>query len=292
MKLRPASNLIAVSREGFGLRNSYLPKQIKDFNFRNTCYSKCSEFCITSMNKGQNYLHLNSGAKMPMIGLGMATDPIPSAQLKSLVLHAIQVGYRHFDSASLYISQNGLGEALSEAMKNQILSREEVFVTSKVWCTDVHADDVLPSLQNSLEKLQLDYVDLYLIHFPVRLKKGVIFPIIREDDFLPLDIKSTWQAMEKCVELGLTKSIGVSNFSCKKIEDLLVYATIAPAVNQVEMHPFWQQKKVREYCSKLNIHVSAYALLGSPTKSWGSSRLLDSHVIKEIAKKFSKTKCP
>eukprot|EP01018_Ginkgo_biloba_P020470 Gb_35334 [translate_table: standard] len=109
------------------------------------------------------------------------------------------------------------------------------------------------------------------------------------DDFLPLDIRSTWKAMEKCVELGLTKSIGVSNFSCKKIEDLLGYAKIPPAVNQVEMHPMWQQQKLREHCSKLHIHVSAWAPLGSPGKSWGSKLLLDSHVIQEIAQKYSKT---
>ncbi|GLJ06587.1 hypothetical protein SUGI_0042600 [Cryptomeria japonica] len=241
------------------------------------------------MHASGNFLHLNSGAKMPVIGLGMATEPIDSHQLKSLVLYAIQIGYRHFDSASLYTSQIGLGDALNEAMKSRLVSREEVFVTSKVWCTDVHADDVLPSLQNSLRMLQLDYVDLYLIHFPVRLKKEVVFLNIKEDDILPFDIKSTWQAMEKCVELGLTKSIGVSNFSCKKIEDLLAHATITPSVNQVEMHPFWQQRKLREYCSKLNIHVSAYAPLGSPAKSWGSRRLLDSHVINGIAQKYSKT---
>ncbi|KAH9331655.1 hypothetical protein KI387_003763, partial [Taxus chinensis] len=101
----------------------------------------------------------------------------------------------------------------------------------------------------------MEYVDLCLIHWPIKLIKAAPLAWPKENEFLPLDLKSTWEGMEKCVEMGFTKAIGISNFSSKKIEDLLSHARIPPAVNQVEMHPMWQQKKLRECCSKHNIHV-------------------------------------
>ncbi|GLJ48220.1 hypothetical protein SUGI_1018200 [Cryptomeria japonica] len=165
--------------------------------------------------------------------------------MKAAVGMALKVGYRHFDTASCYDSQDTLGAALKEAFQSGDIKREEVFVTTKLW--DDEHDDPLAAITKSLKNLQLEYVDLYLVHWPLRLRKGHTLPL-KEEDFLPLDIKSTWQGMEKCFELGLTKAIGVSNFSCKKIEDLLKHAKIPPAANQIEMHPMWQQKKLREYC--------------------------------------------
>ncbi|XP_057857365.2 deoxymugineic acid synthase 1-like [Cryptomeria japonica] len=143
-----------------------------------------------------------------------------------------------------------------------------------------------PNYRHFVSRIQFShiYLDLYLLHWPVRLRKGHTLPP-KEEDFLPLDIKSTWQGMEKCFELGLTKAIGVSNFSCKKIEDLLKYAKIPPAANQVEMHPMWQQKKLREYCSKMKIEVCAWSPLGAPKTPWGSNTVMDNPVIKEIAQK-------
>ncbi|XP_057823297.2 NADPH-dependent aldo-keto reductase, chloroplastic isoform X2 [Cryptomeria japonica] len=174
---------------------------------------------------------LNSGMKIPRIGFGTAASPQNIIQMKQAVATALKVGYKHFDTASIYGTEPALGEALSEAFRNGIAKRDDVFVTSKMYAAD--HDDPVSALKTSLKNLQLEYLDLYLIHWPINLRKGVSHPSPKEEDFLPLDIESIWRGMEQCVELGLTKSIGVSNFSSKKIGDLLSYAKISPAVSQV-----------------------------------------------------------
>ncbi|GLJ35303.1 hypothetical protein SUGI_0710200 [Cryptomeria japonica] len=239
---------------------------------------------------------LNSGAKMPVIGFGLAADDIikakgsaPVDHIKASVLTAIQVGYRAFDTARIYLTEGVLGESLKEAFEKGLVSRQEVFVTSKLWVTDCYSQDVIPALRKSLEILHLDYLDLFLIHWPLALKKTTTFPILRPDDVVAIDIQGVWRAMESCVELGLAKAIGVSNFSCKKISDILAFAKIPPAVNQVEMHPVWQQKKLREYCESMNIHVSAWSPLGGPGNSWGSNYALENPMIKEISTKHDKS---
>eukprot|EP01018_Ginkgo_biloba_P024800 Gb_06778 [translate_table: standard] len=230
---------------------------------------------------------LNTGATIPLIGLGTVALSQKKHEIKAAVSTSLQVGYRHFDTASIYGSEHALGEALNEAFQSGVVKRDEVFVNSKLW-NDAH-DDPVSALKTSLEKLQLEYLDLYLIHWPVKLRKEANPVQPKEEDFLPLDIKSTWRGMEQCVELGLTKAIGLSNFSCKKIEDLLSYAEIPPAVDQVEMHPVWQQKKLRDYCNKMNIHVCAWSPLGAPGLPWGSNAVMDNPVIHDIAKIHGKS---
>eukprot|EP01018_Ginkgo_biloba_P024806 Gb_31083 [translate_table: standard] len=231
--------------------------------------------------------YLNTGATIPLIGLGTVALSQEKHEIKAAVSTALQVGYRHFDTASVYGSEHALGEALNEAFQSGVVKRDEVFVNSKLW-NDAH-DDPVSALKTSLEKLQLEYLDLYLVHWPVKFRKGANPFQPKEEDFLPLDLKSTWRGMEQCVELGLTKAIGLSNFSCKKIEDLLSYAKIPPAVDQVEMHPVWQQKKLRDYCSKMNILVSAWSPLGAPGTYWGSNAVIDNPVIHHIAKIHGKS---
>eukprot|EP01018_Ginkgo_biloba_P024816 Gb_30795 [translate_table: standard] len=233
--------------------------------------------------------YMNTGATIPLIGLGTIALSQKKHEIKAAVATALQVGYRHFDTASVYGAEHALGEALNEAFQSGIVKRDEVFVTSKLW-NDDH-DDPVSALKTSLDKLQLEYLDLYLIHWPVKVRKGANPLQPKEEDFLPLHIESTWRGMEQCVELGLTKAIGLSNFSCKKIEDLLSYAKIPPAVDQVEMHPVWQQKKLRDYCSKMNIHVSAWSPLGGPGLPWGSNSnaVMDNPVIHGIAKIHGKS---
>ncbi|CAN1151311.1 Non-functional NADPH-dependent codeinone reductase 2 [Linum perenne] len=209
----------------------------------------------------------SSGRRMPLLGMGTATSPlIGSGATKSAVVHAIELGYRHFDTATLYQTEEPLGEAIAEAIElGLIKSRDELFVTSKLWCSDAHPDLVLLALQKSLHHLQLEYLDLYLIHWPVSSRP-----------------EGVWGAMEECQKMGLTKNIGVSNFTCKKLTDLLAIAKIPPAVNQVEINPLWQQKKLRDYCKSNGIVLSAYAPLGS-------NRVLENEVLGEIAKAKGKT---
>ncbi|KAH9311041.1 hypothetical protein KI387_026076 [Taxus chinensis] len=224
---------------------------------------------------------------IPLIGFGTAASPSNIDQMKEAVATAIQVGYRHFDTASIYGTESALGEALNNAFLNGTVRRDKIFVSSKLFAGDHH--DPVSALKTTLKNLQLEYLDLYLIHWPINLRKGASHPNPREEEFLPLDIKSIWRGMEQCKELGLTKSIGVSNFSCKKIGDLLTYANIYPAVNQVEMHPLWQQKKLRDFCRNVNIHVSAWSPLGGRGTFYGSNSVMENPVIGEIAEKHGKT---
>ncbi|CAI9113263.1 OLC1v1013836C1 [Oldenlandia corymbosa var. corymbosa] len=185
---------------------------------------------------------LNSGHKMPMIGFGCAASNMPPLEeLISILLKAMEIGYRHFDTASAYGSEEALGKAVAKALEMGLIkNRDELFITSKLWITQNHPDLVLPALKQTLETMGLEYLDLYLIHSPVRIKEGVDPFKLGEGDVLPFDMIGTWKVMEDCFKLGLTKSIGVSNFSSGKISKLLDSSTIPPAVNQVEMNVNWQ----------------------------------------------------
>ncbi|KAG1334207.1 non-functional NADPH-dependent codeinone reductase 2 [Cocos nucifera] len=234
---------------------------------------------------------LSSGYRpIPLVGMGTSAVSLVPEDAKLAVLHAIELGYRHFDTASMYQSEQPLGEAIAEALRRGLVnSRSDLFVTSKLWCSEAHPDLVLPSLQRTLRNLQLDYLDLYLIHLPMCLKPGTYTSLVNEEDILPLDLKSVWEAMEKCQKLGLVKSIGVSNFSGKKLEELLGFAEISPAVNQVEMNPLWQQKNLRKFCNDRGIHVTAYSPIGGQSFPGSSNLVMESEVLKEIAKAKGKT---
>ncbi|KAL3751115.1 hypothetical protein ACJRO7_012000 [Eucalyptus globulus] len=234
---------------------------------------------------------LNTSSKpIPLLGFGTAEFPFGSSDnVKEHLLHAIQLGYRHFDSASIYLSEQPLGEAVADALEVGLLnSRDELFITTKLWCSDAHGDRVVPALQRSLKKLRLEYVDLYLVHFPVSSKPGECEVPVKED-LLQFDYEGVWKAMEECQKLGLAKSIGVSNFSSKKLEKLLSIAEIAPAVNQVEMNPLWQQQKLREFCKEKGIHITAYSPLGAKGTLWGTNRVMESEVLEEIGKAKGRT---
>ncbi|KAI3970588.1 hypothetical protein MKX01_024235 [Papaver californicum] len=234
---------------------------------------------------------LNSGRLMPILGMGTASFPaVDPEEAKAAILNAIKTGYGHFDTASAYQTEKFLGEAIAEAFQlGLIRSRDEIFITSKLWCTDAHPDLVVPALQNSLRNLKLEYLDLYLIHFPVSLKPMKYEYPPKKEHLLPMDYKSVWAAMEECQKLGLTKSIGVSNFSCKKLQTILDTANISPAVNQVEMNPVWQNLKLREFCKAKGIVVTAYSPLGASGTPWGSNAVKEAQELQEIAKARGKT---
>ncbi|XP_043722316.1 NADPH-dependent codeinone reductase 1-4-like isoform X3 [Telopea speciosissima] len=208
---------------------------------------------------------LNSGYRMPLIGLGTACDHIPG-NLTSTLINAIELGYRHIDTASLYKTEEFVGQAIAQALERGLIdNRSDVFVTSKLWCSDADHDLVLPALKETLQKLGLDYVDLYLVHFPLRINQGTGTPF-QKDEILPFDMKGTWEAMEVCCRLGLAKSIGVSNFSSKKLSQLLTYATIPPAVNQISLRWAYQQgaspivKSFNEERMKENLQIFDWEL--------------------------------
>ncbi|KAF3432037.1 hypothetical protein FNV43_RR26776 [Rhamnella rubrinervis] len=229
---------------------------------------------------------------IPLIGLGTAEYPFGSSSksMKDIILQAIQIGYRHFDSASVYQSESPLGDAIEDAIKLGLIeSRDDLFITSKLWCNAAHHDLVLPALQKTLKNLKLEYLDLYLIHFPVSVKSSETEFPVKKEDLVPIDINSVWEAMEECKKLGLVKSIGVSNFSIKKLELLLSKANILPAVNQVEMNPLWQQTKLREFCKEKGILITGYSPLGASGARWGSNRVMGCEVLKEIAQKKGKS---
>lgn len=242
------------------------------------CHSRIPEFLVGP-----------TGQPVPAVGLGTASHPFVAEDVRAAVLSALEIGYRHIDTAALYASERVVGEAMAEAVQNGIVaSREELFVTSKVWCTQCHPELVLPSLRESLLNLRMDYVDLYLVHWPMAVKPSKPhFPMKRED-IMPMDLRGVWQAMEECHQLGLAKMIGVSNFTTKKLQELLGIAKIPPAINQVELNPTWQQRKLIGFCKNKGIHVAAYSPLGGQRIS-EMNPVRHSDVLEEIAKARGKS---
>lgn len=239
-------------------------------------------------------LQFKNGDQMPMLGLG--TWKSKPGDVYKAVKVAIRLGYRHIDCALIYGNEAEIGKALAECFQDGVVTREEMWITSKLW-NDAHAPEhVQPGIEQTLADLQLDYLDLYLIHWPVCIKKGEGFPLSKEKlislDQLP--IATTWQAMEALVEKGLTRHIGVSNFSAKKLKSLLENSTIQPEMNQVELHPYLQQNSLLAFCHQHNVHLTAYSPLGSADrpnslKAEDEPVLLADPQIAEIADKHGVT---
>lgn len=234
-------------------------------------------------------LKFSNGDTMHAIGLG--TWKANGNELKKAIKDAIYAGYRHIDTAATYGNEEIIGEALAEIFAEGKIFREDVFITSKLW-NDSHAEgQVIPALEVSLKKLKLDYLDLYLIHWPVALRNGVDFPK-KPDDYLTPDeapIIETWKQMEKAKNDGLVKHIGVSNFSEKKLKELISKASIKPEMNQIELHPLLQQEDLLDYCNNENILVTAYSPLGSGDRSKSMKaedepNMMDIDTLKEIAR--------
>ncbi|XP_030447896.1 non-functional NADPH-dependent codeinone reductase 2-like [Syzygium oleosum] len=233
----------------------------------------------------------SGGRKIPLLGFGTAAFPkVDREVVKTAVLEAIKLGYRHFDTATLYYTEEPIGEAIAEAVSQGLIkSREDLFITTKLWCSDAHPGLVLPALKNSLKNIKLDYIDLYLIHWPVSAKPGTYEFPMKKEDFTPMDFKAVWADMEECQRKGLTRSIGVSNFSSKKLSFILANAQIPPDVNQVEFNPLWQQKKLREFCEANGVLLTAYSVLGASVSNGGSSKVMECEQLKEIARAKGKT---
>ncbi|KAL9968667.1 hypothetical protein ACROYT_G020783 [Oculina patagonica] len=237
---------------------------------------------------------LGNGALMPSIALG--TWKSKKGEVGKAVRLALQFGYRHIDCAHCYQNEDEIGETFTEVFKEGKVKREDVFVTSKLWCNSHDPEDVLPACQTTLKNLQLSYLDLYLIHIPNSFKKDAPFPHSIAEGVLgysPDRIAKTWQAMEQLVDKGLCKAIGISNFTAKKTKTLLETAKIVPACNQVELHPYLPQPELLKFSASKGIVVTAYSPLGSPDRPGANKDsepvVLKNPVLQKIADKHHTT---
>ena len=207
---------------------------------------------------------LHNGVEMPWFGLGVFKVEDGSDTVES-VRTAIVNGYRSIDTAAIYGNEVGVGQGIREALEETGLSREDLFITSKVWNSELGYDSALAAFEESLQKLDLDYLDLYLIHWPVAGK-----------------YKDAWRALEKLYKDGRVKAIGVSNFQIHHLEDVMADAEVVPMVNQVEYHPRLTQVELHEFCKAHKIQLEAWSPLMK-------GEILDHPVLEEIAMKTEKT---
>jgi methylglyoxal/glyoxal reductase len=216
------------------------------------------------MNNLQSTTTLNNGVEMPWFGIGVFKVQ-EGPELVNAVKAAIKHGYRSIDTAAIYENEAGVGEGLSEGMKEFGVAREELFVTSKVWNSDLGYESTIKAYETSLDKLGLEYLDLYLIHWPVEGK-----------------YKEAWKALETLYNEGRVKAIGVSNFEIHQLEDLMKDAEFKPMVNQVEYHPRLTQKALQSFTQEHGIQLGAWSPLMQ-------GQLLDNQVLQEIANKYNKS---
>jgi alcohol dehydrogenase (NADP+) len=213
---------------------------------------------------------LHTGAKVPAIGLGtFGSDRFTAEQIAQAVLGAISVGYRHIDCAAVYGNEAQIGEALQAALAGGI-RREELWITSKLW-NDKHGEqDVIPACEQSLRDLQLDYLDLYLVHWPFPNYHAPGCDVSsRSPDAKPYihdNYMKTWRQMEKLVERGLVRHIGTSNMTIPKLKLVLRDAAIKPACNEMELHPHFQQPELFQYVLDNGIVPIGYCPIGSPNR--------------------------
>ncbi|WP_205174713.1 aldo/keto reductase [Bacillus pakistanensis] len=216
------------------------------------------------VNNLQATTTLHNGVKMPWFGIGVfkvEEGPV----LVNAVKTAIKQGYRSVDTAAIYENEEGVGQGIQEGLKEAGISREELFVTSKVWNADLGYESTIAAYETSLKKLGLEYLDLYLIHWPVEGK-----------------YKDAWRALETLYKEGLVKAIGVSNFQIHHLEELMKDAEIMPMVNQVEYHPRLTQKELQAFCQDNGIQLEAWSPLMQ-------GQLLDNDVLQEMANKHNKS---
>ena len=241
---------------------------------------------------------------MPLIGLGLWK--LDSSSVADTVVAAIRAGYRHLDSACDYGNERAVGEGIRRAIDEGLCTREELFVTSKLWNTYHRGEHAEMAIEKTLDDLGLDYVDLYLIHFPIALKfvpfekryppewfydPDAESPVM-ESDAVPL--AETWHAMERIADGGLSRDIGVCNYGVSLLRDLLSYARRPPAVLQIESHPYLTQEKIMRFCREEDIAVTAFSPLGASSylelgMASEHESVLDTAVVQDIATRVMRT---
>ena len=222
--------------------------------------------------------------KIPDFGLG--TWRAEPNEVGNAVKEALQIGYKHIDCAHIYNNESEIGDAFKSSFSSGI-NRNDIWITSKLWNDSHRPEHVKDALKLTLSRLQLDHLDLYLIHWPIAFNHGIVFPENREG-YLTLNevpVIETWQAMEECVKDGLVKQIGVANFSVSKLTDLNSKSDIKPSVNQVEIHPYFPQNDLKKYCDNEDIVLTAYSPLGNPglDRNPENPKILQDQQIKQIA---------
>ncbi|MEM9451610.1 MAG: aldo/keto reductase [Cyanobacteria bacterium P01_E01_bin.6] len=231
---------------------------------------------------------LNDGRSIPAFGLG--TWKSSEGDVCQAVQEALRIGYRHIDAAWIYRNEQEVGRGIRESVDAGFVTRDDIFVTSKLWNCFHAPSDIETGCQETLSALGLDYLDLYLMHWPVAFKPGVILPENSEGFWALSDVplSKTFEAMLKLRDKGLVTSIGVSNFTASKLDQIITDSGIVPAVNQVELHPYHPQTDLLEYCQSKGIHLTAYSPLGSrdrpdSMKASDEPPLLDNDVVKATA---------
>ncbi|WP_426480624.1 aldo/keto reductase [Chryseobacterium sp. R2ACT005] len=210
---------------------------------------------------GQPVVTLNNGVDIPALGFGV-WQMEDLKECENAVIKAIQSGYRMIDTAAIYQNETAVGAGV----KNSGVDREALFITSKVWVQDHGYEKAKSAFQRTLDRLQMDYLDMYLIHWPY-------------GDFL-----GTWKALEELYKEGKIKAIGVCNFTIEKLEELKANSTVLPVINQIELHPVFQQKELQVYDRENNIITQPWSPLGN-----GNAQLLSNPDLKAIAEKYGKT---
>jgi D-xylose reductase len=249
-------------------------------------------------------LRLATASQMPVIGLGLWK--VDNAAAAALIEEAVRAGWRHFDCASDYGNEAEVGAGLQKVLQSGGVRREDLWVTSKLWNTNHAAEHVRHGCERSLRDLRLDYLDLYLIHFPIalayippekRYPAGWFFdPEAADPRMKPVrvPISETWGAMEELQKAGLVKNIGVSNFGTSLLRDMLAVAKTPPAVLQVEMHPYLTQEKLVRFCREEKIAVTAFSPLGAPSyvplgMATESDSAMNEKVVRDAAARHKKT---
>lgn len=249
-------------------------------------------------------IKLSSGSQVPSVGLGLWK--IENEITADTVHSAIQCGYRHFDSACDYGNEIESGQGLKSAIDSRLVSRDDLWITSKLWNSFHRAEHVRPALLKSLSDLQLDYLDLYLVHFPIasqyvpidqRYPPGWFADPDSADPKVVLDrvpIIETWQAMEELKQEGLVREIGVCNFGTSLLRDLINQAAVPPAMLQIEMHPYLTQEKLTRFCRESGIGVTAFSPLGAQSyfqlnMAQQDEAVMESETIKSIAAVHDRT---
>ncbi|EFJ47366.1 hypothetical protein VOLCADRAFT_92170, partial [Volvox carteri f. nagariensis] len=286
-------------------------KQLSDEQKAELAKLEQAEPCAGNFAEGYRVLEnqpsakLLSGYTIPLVGLG--TWKSAKGEVGAAVATALRLGYRHIDCAKVYENEHEarkkgegregsgwsaaeggapqVGEALAAVLSEGVVRRDEVFITSKLWNSDHYPSRVEAACRKSMEDLRVSYLDLYLMHWPVTGNTGprVVPPL-----------EDTWAAMEQLVDKGLVRTIGVSNFSVKKLEGIMAIARIKPAVVQVEAHPYWRNEALLSWCRQRGIHLTAYSPLGSPDsaaitkRGEGVASPLKDAVVGEVADKLAK----